>query len=151
MPCHLQVSTLEVDIAKVRSDLIAKDDELRELTQQASSDDKEASAEASAEVKKVKVEKNVLQAQLECKSRQLKVSICCFNPNCLHITTHTISHKTAVGLQYVLSSEFVSDSHYATQLQTAMQCLHVLFCMHVGILPDMFTSTVSKCGLASML
>ena len=66
----LQVSTLEEDIAKVRSDLITKDDELRELMQQASSGNKEA----ADEVKKLKLEKIALQAQLECKSRQLKVS-----------------------------------------------------------------------------
>ncbi len=64
------MSTLEEDIAKVRSDLISKDDELRELMQQASS----GSKEAAGEVKKLKLEKNALQAQLECKSRQLKVS-----------------------------------------------------------------------------
>lgn len=68
------MSTLEEDIAQVRADLITKDDQLRELTHQAASEDKEAAAEASAEVKKLKSEKNGLQAQLECKSRQLKVS-----------------------------------------------------------------------------
>lgn len=67
----LQVSTLEADIAKVRSDLISKDDELRELMQQQASS---GSKEAAGEVKKLKLEKNALQAQLECKSRQLKVS-----------------------------------------------------------------------------
>jgi len=67
----LQVSTLEEDIAKVRSDLISKDDELRELMQQQASS---GSKEAAGEVKKLKLEKNALQAQLECKSRQLKVS-----------------------------------------------------------------------------
>lgn len=72
--CCLQVSTLEEDIAKVRSDLISKDDQLRELTQQPTSENKEAAAEAAAEAKKLKSEKNGLQAQLECKSRQLKVS-----------------------------------------------------------------------------
>lgn len=69
-PIILQVSTLEEDIAKVRSDLISKDDELRELMQQVSSGDNEA----ADKVKKLKLEKNALQAQLECKSRQLKVS-----------------------------------------------------------------------------
>ncbi|KAL0022073.1 hypothetical protein WJX79_001620 [Trebouxia sp. C0005] len=63
-----KVSTLEEDIAKVRSDLISKDDELRELMQQVSSGDNEA----ADKVKKLKLEKNALQAQLECKSRQLK-------------------------------------------------------------------------------
>ncbi|DBB05557.1 hypothetical protein WJX77_006024 [Trebouxia sp. C0004] len=63
-----KVSTLEEDIAKVRSDLITKDVELQELMQQASSGNKEAADEA----KKLKLEKNALQAQLECKSRQLK-------------------------------------------------------------------------------
>ncbi|DBB08187.1 TPA: hypothetical protein ACH3X3_008369 [Trebouxia sp. C0006] len=64
-----KVSTLEEDIAKVRSDLISKDDELRELMQQQASS---GSKEAAGEVKKLKLEKNALQAQLECKSRQLK-------------------------------------------------------------------------------
>ena len=71
------MSTLEEDIAQVRADLITKDDQLRELTQQAASEDREAAAEAAAEVKKLKSEKNGLQAQLECKSRQLKVSFTC--------------------------------------------------------------------------
>ena len=71
----LQVSALEVDIAQVRLDLITKDDQLRELTQQAASEDQAAAAEAAAEVRKLKAEKNSLQAQLECKSRQLKVGI----------------------------------------------------------------------------
>jgi len=76
----LQVSTLEEDIAKVRSDLITKDDELRELMQHASS----GSKEAAGEVKKLKLEKNALQAQLECKSRQLKVSrLLCVLPGLL--------------------------------------------------------------------
>lgn len=60
---------LEEDIAQVRSDLITKDDQLREVTQQA------ASEEQAAEVRKLKKEKNGLQAQLECKTRQLKVSL----------------------------------------------------------------------------
>ena len=63
---------LEEDIAQVRSDLITKDDQLRELTQQPGSEDPAA---AAAEVRKLKGEKNSLQAQLECKSRQLKVSL----------------------------------------------------------------------------
>ena len=71
----LQVSALEEDITQVRSDLITKDDQLRELTQQAASEDQAAAAAAAAEVKKLKGEKNSLQAQLECKSRQLKVSL----------------------------------------------------------------------------
>ena len=65
-----QVSTLEEDIAQVRTDLISKDDQLRELMQQASSGDETV----AAEVNKLKADKNALQAQLECKSRQLKVS-----------------------------------------------------------------------------
>lgn len=69
------MSALEEDIAQVRSDLITKDDLLRELTQQAASEDQAAAAAAAAEVKKLKGEKNSLQAQLECKSRQLKVSL----------------------------------------------------------------------------
>ena len=68
--CVVQVPTLAVDIDKVRSALIAKDDELSELMKQASSGDETA----SAEVKKLKAEKDALQARLECKSRQLKVS-----------------------------------------------------------------------------
>lgn len=70
----LQVSTLEEDIAQLRADLVTKDDQLRELSQQADSEDQAAAAEAAAEVKKLKGEKNSLQAQLECKTRQLKVS-----------------------------------------------------------------------------
>ena len=66
----MQVSTLEEDIAQVRTNLISKDDQLRELMQQVSSGDETA----AAEVNKLKADKNVLQAQLECKSRQLKVS-----------------------------------------------------------------------------
>ena len=66
----MQVSTLEEDIAQVRTNLISKDDQLRELMQQASSGDETA----AAEVNKLKADKNALQAQLECKSRQLKVS-----------------------------------------------------------------------------
>ena len=69
----LQVSTLEEAIVQVRADLITKDDQLRELTQQAASEDAAAAAEAAAEVKKLKGEKSSLQAQLECKTRQLKV------------------------------------------------------------------------------
>ena len=133
MPCHLQVSTLEVDIAKVRSDLIAKDDELRELAQQASSDDKEASAEASAEAKKVKVEKNVLQAQLECKSRQLKVSICCFPTAFFHpgtcIQLYTPYH---IRLLWGLSSEFVLDESIVIMLCHAMLICSLLHaCGHL--------------------
>lgn len=60
---------------QVRSDLITKDDQLRELTQQAASEDQAAAAAAAVEVKKLKGEKNNLQALLECKSRQLKVSL----------------------------------------------------------------------------
>lgn len=60
---------MEEDITQVRSDLITKDDQLRELSQQA------ASEEQAAEVRKLKKEKNSLQAQLECKTRQLKVSL----------------------------------------------------------------------------
>ena len=66
----MQVSALEEDITQVRSNLITKDDQLRELMQQASS----GNQEAAAEVKKLKGEKTALQSQLECKSRQLKVS-----------------------------------------------------------------------------
>ena len=62
---------MEEDIAQVRSALITKDDELRELMQQASSGHKDV----AGEVKKLKAEKTALQAQLECKSRQLKVSL----------------------------------------------------------------------------
>lgn len=65
---QVKVSTLEEDIAQVRSALITKDDELRELMQQASSGDKDV----AGEVKKLKAEKSALQAQLECKTRQLK-------------------------------------------------------------------------------
>ena len=75
--CCLQVTSLEQDIINVRADLITKDDQLRQLTQQAASEDTEAAAEAAAEVKKLKSGKNGLQAQLECKSRQLKVSYSC--------------------------------------------------------------------------
>ncbi|KAL3161186.1 hypothetical protein ABBQ38_009553 [Trebouxia sp. C0009 RCD-2024] len=67
-----KVSTLEEAIVQVRADLITKDDQLRELTQQAASEDTAAAAEAAAEVKKLKGEKSSLQAQLECKTRQLK-------------------------------------------------------------------------------
>ena len=69
------MSALEEDIVQIRSDLITKDDQLRELTQQAESEEQAAAAAAAAEVKKLKGEKNSLQAQLECKSRQLKVSL----------------------------------------------------------------------------
>ena len=143
------MSTLEVDIAKVRLDLIAKDDELRELTQQASSDDKEASAEASAEVKKVKVEKNVLQAQLECKSRQLKVSIAL-------VPTAYISLHTPYNIRLLwgcsMSCRLSLYQIVIMLLNYKRPCnAYMFFCMHVGILPDMFTSTVSKCSLASML
>ena len=67
------MSILEEAIVQVRADLITKDDQLRELTQQATSEDAAAAAEAAAEVKKLKGEKSSLQAQLECKTRQLKV------------------------------------------------------------------------------
>lgn len=63
------MAALEEDIVQVRSDLITKDAQLHELTQQA------ASEEQAAEVRKLKREKNALQAQLECKTRQLKVSL----------------------------------------------------------------------------
>ena len=66
---------MEEDIAQVRSDLITKDDQLHELTQQPASEDQAAASAAAAEVRKLKGEKNSLQAQLECKSRQLKVSL----------------------------------------------------------------------------
>lgn len=79
----LQVSTLEEDIAKVRSDLISKDDELREVMQQQASS---GSKEAAGEVKKLKLEKNALQAQLECKSRQLKVSQLVKCLGCCHLS-----------------------------------------------------------------
>lgn len=90
------MSTLEEAIVQVRADLITKDDQLRELTQQAASEDTAAAAEAAAEVKKLKGEKSSLQAQLECKTRQLKVGS--FQALCLSAASPTVAEVFLVGI-----------------------------------------------------
>ena len=91
----MQVSALEEDITQVRSDLITKDNQLRELMQRASS----GNQEAAAEVKKLKAEKAALQSRLECKSRQLKVSLACKLDNHSNNSKHNHCNKTNNGLK----------------------------------------------------
>ena len=67
-----QVTKLEKDIEGLRSQIIEKDDALVEAVRETAAGDEDA----ANDVKRLRGEKKVLQAQLECKTRQLKVSLC---------------------------------------------------------------------------
>lgn len=68
-----QVTKLEKDIEQLRADIIEKDDVLVEAVREKAAGDEDA----ANDVKRLRGEKKVLQAQLECKTRQLKVSNPC--------------------------------------------------------------------------
>lgn len=81
------MSKLEKDIEQLRADVIEKDDLLVEAVREKAAGDEDA----ANDVKRLRGEKKVLQAQLECKTRQLKVSwlslcFCCFPRT--HLTGH---------------------------------------------------------------
>ena len=65
-----QVTKLESDIERLRAEIIEKDDLLVEAVREKAAGDEDA----ASDVKRLRGEKKVLQAQLECKTRQLKVS-----------------------------------------------------------------------------
>lgn len=66
----MQVTKLEQQIGQLRSDVIEKDDLLVEAVREKAAGDEDA----ASNVKRLRGEKKVLQAQLECKTRQLKVA-----------------------------------------------------------------------------
>lgn len=72
----MQVTKLEKDIEQLRADIIEKDDVLVEAVREKAAGDEDA----ANDVKRLRGEKKVLQAQLECKTRQLKVSNPCLIP-----------------------------------------------------------------------